>query len=93
MNAIKLLENIKLIRARKNLSEGREVRNLEAEYQISCFENCKNALYGRERKVLELYYEKDYTQDQVATEIGVSTSTVTRIVKEIKEKFKIMLQQ
>jgi len=92
MNAIKLLENIKLIRARKNLAEERGERDLNAEYQISCFENCKNALYRRERKVLELYYEKDFTQAQVATEIGVSTSTVTRVVKEIKEKFKIMLQ-
>jgi RNA polymerase sigma factor (sigma-70 family) len=92
MNAIKLLENIKLIRARKNLAEERGERDLNAEYQISCFENCKNALHGRERKVLELYYEKDFTQAQVATEIGVSTSTVTRVVKEIKEKFKIMLQ-
>lgn len=91
MNAIKLLENIKLIRAKKKLAEEREEKDQDAEYQISCFENCKEGLHGRERKVLELYYEKDFTQFEVASELGLSQSTITRIVRNVKDKFEIML--
>lgn len=91
MNAVKFLKNIKLIRARKKLDEERGERDSDAEYQIACFKNCKEGLHEREKRVLELYYEKDYTQAEVASEMGLSQSTITRVVRKIKDKFEIML--
>ena len=45
----------------------------------------KLTLTERERKVLELYFFKEYTQEEVAKEIGTSQVTVSSTIRSIKK--------
>ena len=49
------------------------------------------SLTERERKVLELYFFKEYTQEEVAKEIGTSQVTVSSTIRSIKKSINEVL--
>ncbi len=50
-------------------------------------------LSDQEKKVFQMRYFNERTQQEIADEMGVSQMTISRIEKKVKEKFKSLLQQ
>lgn len=91
MRATELLENINLLLTKKEMlaidgEEDPELNEYLRKYKI-----CKKQLTPREKKAIELHYEKDYGLYRAIAEFGYSRSTFYRDLNKAEDKLKIIL--
>ena len=87
MKAIEILKNIQKIKAKKELLEAQGKDDPELQFKIKAYNILKEVLSEREEEILNLYYEKGYTQRRIADELLIGSSTITRDLSKIKRKF------
>ncbi|XPE40559.1 sigma factor-like helix-turn-helix DNA-binding protein [Shigella flexneri] len=46
----------------------------------------KTAMISADRKIAQLYYEQDMTQAQIARELGIYRTTISRLLKRGREQ-------
>lgn len=74
-----------------DLTVGDTIRGKDVDFMSSFYlEELKEKLTKRENEVFELYFEKDYDQHDVGKIIGICQPSVSRIVKRICNKYRLV---
>ena len=72
-------------------------KGLEQEAERRVLLDCIGRLGGRERQIMELRFglggQKEHTQTEVAEQIGISQSYISRLEKRIIKKLRLELEQ
>ena len=87
MDFTKIVKNINLLIQRKEKIESENQSDPVLEEQIKKYYEFKDLLNDEERKIVELYYEKNFTKIRVSVDLGFSPRTLYRKIDKIKEKF------
>lgn len=87
MKATEILKNIQKLKAKKEVLEAQGKDDPELHFKIKAYNILKEVLSEREEKILNLYYEKGYTQRRIAAELMIGSSTITRDLSKIRSKF------
>ncbi len=91
MTAVDILDNIKFILAKKKLFDKQGKEDPELEKIIEIYNICKSSLTDRQKRILELYYEKDLNSYDAVAEIGCCRKTFWRDNKKLKQALNDLL--
>lgn len=92
MKASEVLKKIRDLKAKNELLAAKGKEDPELNYKINAYNLLKSALSERQQEVLKLYYEKDYNHYRTAEAVGFSSSTISRDLKKIKDKYQELLE-
>lgn len=67
---------------RSDSSTGEHINKMYRSLKIAA----ETMLTGRQRDCLELYYDRRFTADEIADELGISKSTVYKHLRRAREK-------
>lgn len=91
MQSTKLLENIKDLKNKKAKLDRAGETDRELLIKLMIYRECKESLRDRKKRILELYFESEHTQPEVADIIGKSTTTVKNDIKFIRKRFSYLI--
>ena len=75
MTGTDILNNINYLLAKKELFNDQGKKDFELDMIITMYNICKESVPDRQKKILELYYEKNWLYIETTVEIGCCTKT------------------
>lgn len=91
MQSTKLLKNIKDLKNKKAKLDRVGETDRELLIKLMIYRECKESLRERKKRILELYFESEHTQPEIADIIGKSISTVKNDIKLIRKRFSYLI--
>lgn len=91
MQSTKLLKNIKDLKNKKAKLDRTGETDRELLIKLMIYRECKESLRERKKRILELYFESEHTQPEIADIIGKSISTVKNDIKLIRKRFSYLI--
>jgi predicted DNA-binding protein YlxM (UPF0122 family) len=91
MNFDDLVKKINLLLKRKEELESENEVDPVLNEQVEKYYEFKELLNEEEKKIVELYYEKNFTNMRVAVDLDFSQRTLYRKIDKIKDKFYTVL--
>lgn len=91
MNFDDLVKKINLLLKRKEELESENEVDSTLNEQVEKYYEFKELLNEEEKKIVELYYEKNFTNMRVAVDLDFSQRTLYRKIDKIKDKFYTVL--